>query len=341
MEMDSQNTKPIVAILLSTYNGEKYVKEQIQSLMSQTYPELKIFIRDDGSTDSTDLIISEIQKTDSRVNFEKGKNLGCVRSFLNLLENTHALADILMFCDQDDVWLPSKVSTAVSALCEAGLDRPLLFHTDLIVVDRNKNLISSSFMKHQGLSFPGAHLFETMLLQNCVVGCTVAMTASFVKRIELTPESCDAMAMHDWWLALIACSSGSLIYSSSAEIMYRQHDSNVSGAGKRSLVQRIRSQFSSEGLRRIDSYIKKISIQSFGFLAQQGHHLNDGQKRKVLLVSKFSGTGGFFYILTGQILGLRLQNSYMNLSFLYSSGIFMLLGLLRFFGLNASGRHNK
>ncbi len=140
-----------VAILLSTYNGEKYLEEQLDSLLLQSYQDFVVYIRDDGSSDRTVNIINQYVMKDNRfINVGNSENLGCAASFINLLRN--ASADIYMFCDQDDYWLPNKLQRAVDYFSAIDPLQPTLYHCDLSVVDEKLNIIQNSFLQHQKMS---------------------------------------------------------------------------------------------------------------------------------------------------------------------------------------------
>lgn len=323
--MHTKKCTPKVAILLSTYNGHRYIKEQLDSLLAQDYYEISICVRDDGSTDSTVEILREYAAKDDRIILTEGHNLGCAGSFFNLLCSTDA--EIFMFCDQDDIWLSKKVSNAVTALVSAGLERSLLYHTDLVVVDEALQTLSSSFMVHQGIQIPQAHTLEVLSLQNCVVGCTVAMTAALVREVKISKELMDGAAMHDWWLALFACCKGTLIYSQQAEILYRQHGANVSGASRRSWFEGIRFQLSSNGVKRINSYRCKVSRQASEFVAKYSAELSLSQRKILEKVIHLDPKFGFLSVLKSQLSGIRFQNTYMNIAILYSAFVTQLSSL--------------
>jgi glycosyltransferase involved in cell wall biosynthesis len=324
--VNSEPSAPTVEILLSTYNGCRFVAQQLDSLLAQDYPAIKIRVRDDGSTDGTLDVLRDYEQKDARVSLSVGANLGCVGSFFALLQS--ADANVLMFCDQDDVWLPSKVSSAVSALVVAGLQRPLLYHSDLQVVDERLGLLAPSFMAQQGLEMPRAHALEVLAIQNCVVGCTVAMTAELVRRAKVSAEVIGAAAMHDWWLAMFAACRGELIYSPRAEILYRQHGANVSGATRRSLLERIRLQFSTVGLSRINAYRRKVSRQARQFLAHYEAELGAEQYKVLAKVADLDPARGLMPVLRSQLCGIRFQNADMNLAVVYSAAITKIVGLL-------------
>lgn len=317
---------PVVAVLLSTYNGEQYLSELLDSLLRQDYSNFCIYIRDDGSSDRTVDILNAYSERNPKISVQTGSNLGCVGSFLDLLKSVDA--DIIMFCDQDDVWLPSKISTAATSLVRNGIDRPILFHTDLIVVDENLATTASSFMRQQGLGLPRAHTLEVLAIQNCVVGCTVAITSALAKIARVGSSDLKTIAMHDWWLALLAKTYGHIIFSPKAEILYRQHGRNVSGAQKKSFWRRVRIQFSRSGLERINTYRVRVADQASFFLELHGSALDERSKKIFKKATYLHPEKGVLSTMAALYEGLRFQNGYMNVALLYTSIATRLLRVL-------------
>lgn len=221
--------KPVIDILLSTYNGGLYLKEQLDSLLSQTYKNWSLIIRDDGSSDNTVEILKEhCKKYPERITFiEDNMHLGACQSFARLLE--HSTANYIMFCDQDDVWLPDKIDITLKAMQEIESehgDIPVLVHTDLKVVDHKKNLIAESFWKYQHIA-PDLTGLNNLLIMNVATGCTM-MINKRLKELSI-PIPQDAI-IHDWWIALVAASFGRIEYIDTPTILYRQHGKNDIGA---------------------------------------------------------------------------------------------------------------
>lgn len=218
-----------VTILLAVYNGEKYLDEQIKSLLNQTVNDIKVIIRDDGSTDNSARIIESYCKLyPDKVFCISGEATGSAKkNFAKLLECTDD--DYIMFCDQDDIWLPSKIELTLEAMKKAEGDQvqiPVLVHTDLQVVDSNLNVISNSFFKYQQRK-PQNITLAQLLVENCVTGCTVMINRALKNRCAEIPDEC---LMHDWWLALVATLFGKVVCIEQPTIMYRQHNDNQVGA---------------------------------------------------------------------------------------------------------------
>lgn len=220
--------KSKIAIILSTYNGEKFLDEQLLSLKNQTFP-FQLFIRDDGSTDNT---IKKLYhwKDQFNVKIVEGENLGALASFNLLLQMIPSDCDYILFCDQDDIWENNKIENTVLNLQEyetkLGKKTPLLFHSDLILINENSNIISNSFWRFQRIYPLLGHRLNRLLVQNTVTGCSAGMNRTLFNLIGEIPAEAK---MHDWWVALIACSFGKIISSGIPLIRYRIHRSNAVG----------------------------------------------------------------------------------------------------------------
>ena len=197
----------MITVLLAAYNGEKYLSEQLDSLLGQSFNDFKILIRDDASTDNTVKIAEEYcEKYPDKIALIKGEGTGSAcRNFFELIKAVDD--DYVMFCDQDDVWLPEKIAKTFKKMRETESENaalPVLIHSNLKVVDRNLNVISDSFFEFQAIS-PERDSLNNLLMQNNVTGCTVMINR---KMLELAKEAPDNCVMHDWWLALLACIFG-------------------------------------------------------------------------------------------------------------------------------------
>lgn len=223
--------KQSVDILLATYNGERFLTEQINSIISQTYDNWNLIIRDDGSTDNTvGLIKKFIDKYPSKIILveDADKNLGPSGNFAVLL--SHSTADYIMFCDQDDVWEPDKVEVVYNRIKavekELAESTPILVHTDLMVVGRELEIISPSMFRFQRLNPTSVELPE-LLVQNNVTGCTVLINKALKEIASPIPKN---IIMHDWWLVLVAAAFGKIEFIDKSTIKYRQHGNNDTGA---------------------------------------------------------------------------------------------------------------
>ena len=235
------NLTPKISILLSTYNGAKYLAEQLDSLLEQSYTNIVIVIRDDGSTDATrELISLYARKHENKIHqvCSDNENKGARDSFSYLIE--YVLANkvsleldvaYMMLCDQDDIWFEDKIEQQVAAMLIAeeeaeGNKTPLLIHSDLQVVSEQKQPIANSLIDYQGLEIE-RNRFTNMVISNLVTGCTALINEALA--VKAVPVSNQAI-MHDWWLALVASAFGKVIFLATPLVHYRQHDSNTIGA---------------------------------------------------------------------------------------------------------------
>ena len=220
-----------VTVLLATYNGSKYIRQMIDSVLAQDYRDLRIILSDDGSKDETPTILAEYAERfpDRVVHYRSGLCFGNAQGhFMHLLKKFHD-APYIMFCDQDDVWHPDKVTKTLRKMKE--IEKPgiaALVHTDLRVVDGGLGEMDSSFMHYSKLRGDRLQL-NKLLVQNVVTGCTMLINKALADlACSHMPES--KILMHDWWLALIAAAMGTTGYLDEATIDYRQHGNNVVGA---------------------------------------------------------------------------------------------------------------
>ncbi len=219
-----------VDILLATYQGANYLDVQLESILTQTYPEIHLWVRDDGSTDQTMEILQKWEKTyPNKISLiHRPGHLGIKQNFSFLLEQSQA--PYLMFADQDDQWLPQKVEISLNQIKrmerQYGAHLSLLVHTDLKVVDDQLKEICSSFWSYAGLN-PNQRSLNHLLTQNNLTGCTMLMNRALVNLALPIPEEA---IMHDWWIALVACCFGHIQPIHQATILYRQHHQNHVGA---------------------------------------------------------------------------------------------------------------
>ncbi|HGD4226239.1 TPA: glycosyltransferase family 2 protein [Streptococcus agalactiae] len=253
-----------VNILMATYNGEKFLAQQIESIQKQTFKEWNLLIRDDGSSDKTCDIIRYFTAKDSRIRFineNEHHNLGVIKSFFTLVN--YEVADFYFFSDQDDVWLPEKLSVSLEAAKHKASDVPLLVYTDLKVVNQELNILQDSMIRAQ------SHHANTTLLpeltENTVTGGTMMINHALAEKW-FTPND---ILMHDWFLALLAASLGEIIYLDLPTQLYRQHDNNVLGA------------------RTMDKRFKILREGPKSIFTRYWKLIHDSQKQASLIVDKY------------------------------------------------------
>lgn len=221
-----------VQVLLSTYNGEKYIREQLDSILAQKDVEVSVLIRDDGSTDSTVNIINDYCSKNSDIKLIKGSNMGACKSFFELFKEADMGYDYYALSDQDDYWYEDKLSVACSKL--ASIDnkenKPLLYCCEADITDENLNSSGRDNATDEArASFtvkkPG---FGNALIENIARGGSVVFNPTLLGMVRINaPKDC---YMHDWWLYLIATCFGKAIHENKTYYKYRQHKDNVLGA---------------------------------------------------------------------------------------------------------------
>ncbi len=223
-----------VSVLMATYNGEKFLRTQIDSLLNQSYKDFEIYISDDGSKDHTFYILEEYEKRYSNIHIlknHKPSGSAC-KNFIYLLESVKS--DFYLFCDQDDEWLPDHIENLVCSY-EKQEDKniPILIHSDLIVVDGELNTICDSFFDFSSLSKKPL-TYKYYLVQNNVTGCTMGINQALKEKClnNVSEESIKDIPMHDWWFALVAARFGKIVLLESKGLKYRQHGGNEVGAKK-------------------------------------------------------------------------------------------------------------
>jgi len=221
-------------ILMGTYNGGRFIREQLDSIAAQTHTDWRLLVRDDGSTDQTVTLLERAAADDRRIEIlrdTKG-NLGPPQNFSELCTAAETRGyPYIFFADQDDIWHPDKVAQSLAAL-RSEEDRspnttPLLLHTDLTVVDEDRNVVDTSLMHYSGFHHVAADPLRTLLVQNFVTGCSVACNRALLRLAAPIPS---VAIMHDYWFALCAAAYGQLLYLPHATLEYRQHGDNQLGA---------------------------------------------------------------------------------------------------------------
>lgn len=221
--------KKTIDVLMATYNGEKYLKEQIESILNQTYDNIRLVISDDCSKDGTKDILKQYEK-DSRIEIHyHEKNQGYIKNFEYLLKQVKN--EIYMLSDQDDVWMPEKIEKSYEVLIKNNAD---LVFGDLEVVNENLETIYPSFNKFMLLErkinkYIGS--YKVNYLYNCVTGCTVMSKAKWIEKILPIPTDSKYL-IHDHWIGLIIALDGKMAYIPEKYIKYRQHGNNQVGTEK-------------------------------------------------------------------------------------------------------------
>lgn len=222
-----------IEILLASYNGEKYIKEQMDSILNQTATNWHLTVSDDGSTDATSQILDEYvqQYPQNITRVYSGRRFGNARDhFFWLIDQCKA--DYMFTCDQDDRWYPEKIARTMEAMHKAeqecGYDMPLLVFTDQTPTDGQLQPLAQSLMRYQNQRFD-VFDFRALLMQNVVTGGAMAFNRALVD-LALQCDHLVQTNMHDWWLGVVAAKFGRVIYIDEPLSDYRQHGTNSVGA---------------------------------------------------------------------------------------------------------------
>jgi glycosyltransferase involved in cell wall biosynthesis len=208
-------------ILLSTYNGARYLEALLDSVARQNHGGFSILVRDDGSTDETTTILNRYAGR-GLLRTLPASHVGAAASFIDLLVHADADADHVAFCDQDDVWFPDKLARATDWLDRQPSETPVLYCGRTMVVDEDLRPLSQSALPRH------PPCFENALVENIAAGCTMAMNRAARRLLVATPAA-PALA-HDWWAYLVVAAFGLVLYDAEARVLYRQHGANAVGA---------------------------------------------------------------------------------------------------------------
>ena len=212
----------MITIIMAVYNGQEYIREQLESLKDQTYTEWRLVIRDDRSSDKTAEIVKKFSdEVEQEVIFKVNeKPSGSAKNNFALLINDAKESDYVMFCDQDDIWKKDKIEITFNKMKQAeeryGRDFPLLVHGDVEVIDENGNINADSKLPQ-------------ILIQNHVTGCTMMCNKKLIAGISEYASS-EYIIMHDYLAALYASVFGKIEVIKKPLLSYRQHSGNSVGA---------------------------------------------------------------------------------------------------------------
>ena len=267
-----------LSVALCTYNGEKFISEQLQSIEGQTVLPDELIICDDNSTDKTLENLNIFAKNAPfpvRI-YHNDESLGVIRNFEKAI--LLCKGEYVALSDQDDVWLPDKLEKGIALMKReeekhTGENSPMLVHSDLKVVNQNLELISESLMHMQKIHNENSEqALKTLLVQNYVTGCTVIINK---KLKEIATPFPNGIIMHDWWLALLAASEGKIAYLEESTILYRQHGENSVGAKKYFSIKNLKKALSFDEMK---SQIKKTIVQATAFSKYKPHKYLRGRK---------------------------------------------------------------
>lgn len=262
-----KKTPSSISILMATYNGEKYLRQQLLSLMAQTYPYWQLWIRDDGSADATVAIINEFCTLDPRIRKvpSSAENLGAGKAFFSLLP--YSDTDYTIFCDQDDIWLEKKLEELVR-YAEEQLDetRPGIVYCDAYAYSDKLGVVTSQSISH----LHAKNLQEFLFFNSGYQGCSILFNRPLAQMAQNYTAN---FYMHDDIISLIAHTFGEVCFLDKPLMLYRQHDRNVTGKTARGFWDMARGFF-----RRGASVLSRTHYdEKMNFFHFYHSHLNEEQ----------------------------------------------------------------
>lgn len=225
---------PEVLILLATFNGEKYLSDQLASIERQTHRHWRVLASDDGSTDTTLARLQEFRSRNvGRVEVLEGPLARSAKGNFFKLLHAATPAQYVAFSDQDDVWVENKLERLVAA-CQrleqrVGPSVPCAVFSDLRVVDEMLEVRAASFFREIN-SRPDRVSFRSLLVENAIPGCSMLVNSALANEFRSFRGALDDARMHDWWLALLATGMGAIAFVPDQLVLYRQHSQNAAGS---------------------------------------------------------------------------------------------------------------
>ncbi len=270
----------MITVLMAAYNGEKYIGEQIESIIYQTYTDWKLVIKDDHSTDNTLKIAYDYESKypeKIRVLTQDINTGNASHNFFSMLP--YADGDYIMFADDDDVWIPEKMSMSLNIMSALelrhGSDKPILVHSDLEVVDIKLQRVAKSLFSWQRLDWKHNSL-NYLLAQNIVTGCTIMVNKPLLEMVSKPPQNA---IIHDWWFALVAAAFGDIGFVDYSTVKYRQHGMNQIGAKNAKSIR-----YYINRLRKIGQTKKEMDatcLQAKEFFDRYETHMNMDMKQMI------------------------------------------------------------
>ena len=286
---------------MSSYNGENYISHQIDSILSQSDVEVEIFIRDDGSKDKTVAIIKNYIKEHNNVHFIQGENVGVIESFRLIAEYVYlnfSPCEFYAFADQDDEWLPNKLSAAINKLYGKITDwnKPVLYYSNLKVADNNLKYLYDRFPENYVLNTK-----KQIMSEICTLGCTCVFNYALLQ--EYIKTNLKHRIPHDAWVTVLAAFLGEIIYDNEAFILYRQHGNNQSGSVKKGLsmywdkLKHFKHIFDMDGdyeaiaKEMLDNYNEALDDNDLAVLKTIAEYRNNIKFRFKLMFTKYINSG--------------------------------------------------
>lgn len=262
-------TKSTVSIAIATYNGEKYLRQLLDSIYSQTYPFYEVVVSDDLSTDSTVSILNEYREQYGLRYTVNGMNLGFVGNFENAIKM--CIGDYIALCDQDDIWEKEKIQSLLQNIGSSSM-----IFSDASIIDSNGELISASMMHSTKRFHSSNDQFNRFLFENYIPGCTMLFKRSILSKALPFPEG---LIFHDWWLAICASLDSGIVFFPAPLIKYRHHSNNQTNTGtidKGSIILKKLTEFRSK--RKSGFYEKRLH----SFITLRDRYKDSGMDFRIL-----------------------------------------------------------
>lgn len=281
-----------ILVMLSTYNGEKYLREQLDSILNQkTDSEVHLYIRDDHSTDHTVDLLKEYQKLYPQIEVEFGSNIGPTASYIEMLKKAQGY-DYYAYSDQDDIWMLDKLQSGIDGLNTLNLSKPCVYASCSLLVDNDMKKLGLTQYDRRGLSF------NNVLIQNLMPGHTLVFNQAMVDWILKYPLDTKRMVIHDYWFALNVITFGEYYFDNQPHTYYRQHGNNEIGYDHgtfgwiKQRIQRVKNQ-AAHDITKQDAYFYEL------FKDQ----LSDEQRKEIegLLFSQRNIFTRIFYLLKAKV----------------------------------------
>jgi glycosyltransferase involved in cell wall biosynthesis len=228
------NNQPLVSIAMTTYNGEKYLSQQIESILNQSFNDFELIICDDNSNDKTLTIIEDFQKKYTFIKLYKNKKrLGVVKNFEQAIKL--AKCKYIALADQDDIWHNQKLEKLLNAASSYEKKTPLMVHSDLTMVDSSLNELHKSFFRFRGINLKNKKELNKIISHNGVMGCTILFNQALKEKMLPFPKDLD---VHDYWIALVNEVFGTRLTIYDTLVKYRIHNTNTSNNQQKILKKR-------------------------------------------------------------------------------------------------------
>lgn len=318
-----------IDILLATYNGEKYLKCQLDSILNQTHKNIRLLINDDCSTDNTRAILKEYEEKDDRIKVKYNeKNLGYVKNFEDLLKRVEN--KYFALSDQDDFWKEEKIEKSLNKLLEEDAD---LVFTDLEPVDEKLNTITPSMVRFMQMdkNIKKHQDYKSVFLRNCVTGCTILSKKELIN--EYIPIPTKEPMVHDWWMALIISQIGKITFLDEPTIKYRQHGNNQLGIyGMKNYIQdfdEYREKYIQLKLDQFNLYVENEQFfKNKELITLSKNAIKYLEDIRVKRYFNFKNTRTFFELYNMEIFSMRLKTYLMLNLPIVGRGLFNLRAVI-------------